>query len=547
MTSRMTSNTLAALLASLALTACQPEHVVIPADPSDGEDMQTLDMSDATVGEDASFEDSGADPRDMNAPEDMTSAPEDLGAPTADADMGRVVEMGPEDMQVALPENDPPSDRPLRLLFLGNSFTHQGPVPHIVRDLATDAGWPTPNVEFVAPGGRRLSYHRTNQDSLDAVDQGNWDVVVLQEFSTGPTDNLGDPAQFKENATWFFDRIMESSPNARVVLYMTWARHPDHSYYPNSFADPEEMQAQLRFHYNDAADNYIPANATHPVTEDNLAVAPVGDAWERHLARPDAERLHGSDDYHAGLNGRYLNALVIYGTIYNRATYGLVPIDTSVEGALKLQEDADFVTEKTVQGGPDGTFGSSEPALEVGQTILVDLGDASTQAPSPWNNLTYEARRLENASDTRGTVTRVDFSMTDNFAGANPNGLDNNQLGYPAQATTDTFWIGSFDGHTAALSTSGQITLRHLDPEATYALKLFAARSGDDSGRGRLTRFIVNGQQQDLEVADNTSNTADFLNVTPDALGQITIDVRVSPEGGSRFGYLGTIQLTREQ
>ena len=202
---------------------------------------------------------------------------------------------------------------------------------------------------------------------------------------------------------------------------------------------------------------------------------------------------------------------------------------------------------KTVQGGPDGTFGSSEPALEVGQTILVDLGDASTQAPSPWNNLTYEARRLENASDTRGTVTRVDFSMTDNFAGANPNGLDNNQLGYPAQATTDTFWIGSFDGHTAALSTSGQITLRHLDPEATYALKLFAARSGDDSGRGRLTRFIVNGQQQDLEVADNTSNTADFLNVTPDALGQITIDVRVSPEGGSRFGYLGTIQLTREQ
>lgn len=532
-------------LLGLTLLACQPEHVVIPA-PDDRDQDTTIAQDMSGAGEDASPAlDMSAETADQSDASDMTtSPPEDMGEVTV-TDMGRVVEMGPEDMQVVLPENDPPSDRPLRLLFLGNSFTHQGPVPHIVRDLATDAGWPTPNVEFVAPGGRRLSFHRTNTESLDAVDQGNWDVVVLQEFSTGPTDSLGNPAQFKEDATWFFDRILATSPDARVVLYMTWARHPDHSYYPNHFANPEEMQAQLRYHYNDAADNYIPANANQPVTEDNLEVAPVGDAWENHLARPDAERLHGSDDYHAGLNGRYLNALVLYGTIYNRATYGLVPIGTSVEGAIKLQEDADAVTGKTVRGGPDGTFGSSEPALEAGQTILVDLGDATTQSPSPWNNLTYDAGRIDNAADTRGTVTRVDFSVTDNFAGANPNGLTDNQLGYPGEATRDTFWIGSFDGHTAALSTAGQVTLRHLDPEATYALKLFAARSGDDSGRGRLTRFIVNGQTQDLEVADNTANTADFLDVSPDALGQITIDVRVSPEGGSRFGYLGAIQLTR--
>ena len=67
----------------------------------------------------------------------------------------------------------------------------------------------------------------------------------MQEYSTRPTDNIGDPVAFKVAATFLYDRVKESSPAAQIILYETWARHEDHSYYPDSFADRDEMQEQL--------------------------------------------------------------------------------------------------------------------------------------------------------------------------------------------------------------------------------------------------------------------------------------------------------------
>ena len=155
----------------------------------------------------------------------------------------------------------PPPPEPLRIAFIGNSFTFGGPVPDIVDTLANDAGWPDPEVDSSTFGGESLLGHQSRQGSLDLIDAGSWDVVVLQENSVRPTDALGNPPQFKSAATWWHDRIKATSPDAQVILYETWARHPDHGYYPGTFADPAEMQAQLRFHYNDAAVVYIPANA----------------------------------------------------------------------------------------------------------------------------------------------------------------------------------------------------------------------------------------------------------------------------------------------
>src|SRR5690606_15699042 len=140
-----------------------------------------------------------------------------------------------------------------------------------------------------------------------------------------------------------YDRIKASSADAQVILYETWARHPDHSIYPGTFADPLAMQAQLRFHYGDAATSYIPENATFvPATE--VRVAAVGDAWEGLLAANDRIRLHASDDYHAGENGQYLNALVLYSTLYGVVATGASPLGLSPSDALILQQVADATT-----------------------------------------------------------------------------------------------------------------------------------------------------------------------------------------------------------
>jgi len=233
-----------------------------------------------------------------------------------------------------------PRDRPIRILFIGNSFTAGGDIPNRVRSLAESAGWAAPDVSRSAPGGSTLERHRVLNETLALVRQGDWDIVVLQEYSTRPTDNVGPAEQFKADATWFYDEIKTYSPSALIVLYETWARAPTHSIYPGTFQDPAEMQAQLRYHYNDAANNYIPTNATF-TPSDEIWVAPVGDAWEAHLDGPDPLRMHGNDDYHAGTNGQYLNAAVLYVTIFGCPVTDLSNLDLSENNAARLQSVAD--------------------------------------------------------------------------------------------------------------------------------------------------------------------------------------------------------------
>ena len=256
----------------------------------------------------------------------------------------RVVRLMPRDMHSApdpsatTPPQDAavsaaPQDRPLRLLFIGNSFTNQGPVSGMVGEVARVAGWPAPYVAHVAPNGRNLSFHCTNPDTLKMIEAGRWDAVVLQDASWRPTD-VGDPEGFKHDAAWLFDYISAHNPSARVVLLMTWARHPDADIYPGDYADAAQMQAQLREHYQDAWARAIPALAKAP-TPSRLALAPVGDAWEHYLAQPDAMRLHSKDNFHAGVYGRWLSALTIYGTIYGQRTRGL-----GLSGLTRAQSEA---------------------------------------------------------------------------------------------------------------------------------------------------------------------------------------------------------------
>lgn len=457
------------------------------------------------------------------------------------SDLAELSEMGELPTQMGYP-GDPVGIRGLRVLFIGNSFTHQGPIPALVKELAKDAGWPVPDARYVAPGGKRLSFHRTNPDTLNAVDEGRWDVVVLQEFSTGATDNAGNPEQFKQDAVWFYDRIQTSSPGARVLLYMTWARHPNHGIYPGTFQNPEQMQAQIRFHYHDAANRVIPTTSMS-VNKINVAVAPVGNAWERHLTRSNASRLHASDDYHAGALGQYLNALVLYSVIYNRSATGLGALNVDRAAAGVLQSDADAVTGKTIMGGPV-VLKNLQP-LATGQRVEIDFGGQSRQSPPNWNNIYPERQTIANLVTSTGIKTTTGISVTQSFAGANLEGLTNNGLQWPGEASSDTFWVGSFDGHQQALAKKGQVTLTGLNPQGFYTLRLFASRTGNDNGNGRLTRYVVASQTQDVEISDNTTNVALFERIKPDANGRIDVVVSPSPSGSSRFAYLGALSIQR--
>ena len=70
-----------------------------------------------------------------------------------------------------------------RILFISNSYTSVNNLPQIFHDIAACAGHPPAAIESVTPGGATLHKHLNSQGTLKQIDEGNWDIVVLQAQS----------------------------------------------------------------------------------------------------------------------------------------------------------------------------------------------------------------------------------------------------------------------------------------------------------------------------------------------------------------------------
>lgn len=214
------------------------------------------------------------------------------------------------------------ADPALNILFYGNSFTSQVNVPWLVQEVAVAAGKPSPNVVNAAVFGQALSYHIASNTAVisGAGQSGKWDYVVLQEYSTKPTDisGLGNPTGFKNDAQTLYGLVKANSAKAKAVLFETWARNPNDaaeltSFYPTQTAGKSapyldaanKMQAELRQYYGEAQEQIGTAAAT---------LAPAGDAIQ---SLGFDSSLYNSDLYHESDKGGLLAALVLYEAIYS--------------------------------------------------------------------------------------------------------------------------------------------------------------------------------------------------------------------------------------
>lgn len=223
-------------------------------------------------------------------------------------------------MYAASYEASPEQKCPVRVLFIGNSYTAINDLPALTARLAASAQPPrTLETEFAGEGGATLKRHWEAGRALASIRKGGFDYVVLQDQGTlGPSDDfrsINDPALFHTYARLFDAEIRKSG--AKTLFFLTWARQ-----------DSPENQALLTGAYRSIAN------------ELNALIAPVGVAWQRALKkRPDVV-LHHADRSHPGPAGSYLAAAVFYAVLFSRSPEGLSRADLVAEDAAFLQRIA---------------------------------------------------------------------------------------------------------------------------------------------------------------------------------------------------------------
>lgn len=225
----------------------------------------------------------------------------------------------------------------VRVLFIGNSFTHVNDVPKTVQQIAASQGMNMAYTQFT-PGGYYLAGHVKNDDLIRTIKQGGWDYVVIQEQSAAPAM----PTEVVLRNTYPAARTLDSlvlayNRNAKVIFYMTWG-HKDG-------CQEEVSDYPLIYTYNGMQDR-LKISYLEMAYRNNAWCAPVGMAWQRvRNERPDYV-LYAPDRSHPSPLGSYLASNVIFTTIYRQPYQTKEIMDFSPEQAEYIQQ----VAQQTVLG-----------------------------------------------------------------------------------------------------------------------------------------------------------------------------------------------------
>lgn len=173
------------------------------------------------------------------------------------------------------------SATPVRLLFIGNSYTARNDLPRILVELAAAAARPRElTTRTIVAGGASLRRHWNAGIAQRTIEEGVFDDVVLQEQSTLPVKNA---VRYHENVRLFAPLIAQHG--ARTVLYLNWARR-------------QALHAQA----------VLNAAVSTIAGEVGALVVPVGPAWEAALAHDPRLALYADDGSHPTAAGSYLAA-----------------------------------------------------------------------------------------------------------------------------------------------------------------------------------------------------------------------------------------------
>ena len=276
---------------------------------------------------------------------------------------------------------------PLKVLFIGNSYTSFNNLPAMVAALADAGGGRKIEASRHLVGGCTLERHVKETGAVGKIREQKWDVVVLQEQSLRPV--VGRELMFE------YARVLDAEikkQDAKTVFYLTWARQ--HIPAMQEGVNPAETLEYAKAMYGiSGAAKTVDLETWLGQQKVGLAgglngayleiakelgadVAPVGVAWKMALAAEPAFVLHRSDKSHPNPAGTYLAACVFYATLLKANPVGLpgkiqkgdeVLADISEDQAKRLQEIAWAAVKKSPGGGATCPDRVGEAPIQMGE------------------------------------------------------------------------------------------------------------------------------------------------------------------------------------
>lgn len=206
--------------------------------------------------------------------------------------------------------------RATRVLFVGNSHTATHALPEVVAALARPHGVPL-EVAMLAEPGHSLGDHLAGGRLHEALEQADWDWVVLQQ---GPSSRPASRVDLLRSVTRIADAL-RGRP-ARIALMSVWPHRRD--------------RASSRA----AEESYRQAAAAI-----DACVLPVATAWRLAGAAGGTPRLYQRDHLHATRPGTVLAALTV--------VHGLVGRDFAEPGPGAATEELQLLRQLAARAHRD--------------------------------------------------------------------------------------------------------------------------------------------------------------------------------------------------
>ncbi len=212
----------------------------------------------------------------------------------------------------------------MRVLFVGNSYTHYNNMPKMFHDIAESKNIKM-DVHMSAKSSHTFHMHSERMDLYQDIKSQKWDYVVLQGFSRELATSY---ATIDTAVVPYVQRIVDSiysnNPCTNILLYETWG-------YEKGF--PEDS---VNMNYQIMSD-HIHQGYLYLSQKFDFPIVPVGKVWETVKENNPSINLYNEDLQHPSKYGSYLAACSFYAAIFKMSPLSAYSDGLNIEQAKYIQ------------------------------------------------------------------------------------------------------------------------------------------------------------------------------------------------------------------